>query len=80
MYSHIRKLGWRNACRIFVGIQNGKCPSGEEEGDGFRTISFDDGRWMEVVRVPVGSRIFTSPCRPDRLWGPPNLLSNGYRG
>jgi hypothetical protein len=32
------------------------------------------------VRVPVGSRIFTSPCCPDRLWGPPNLLSNRYRG
>jgi hypothetical protein len=31
------------------------------------------------VRVPVGSRIITSPCRPDRLWGPPNLLYNGYR-
>jgi hypothetical protein len=32
------------------------------------------------VRVPVGSRIFTCPCRPDRLWGAPNLLYNGYRG
>jgi hypothetical protein len=32
------------------------------------------------VRVPVGSRIFNSPYRPDRLWGPPNLLYNGYRG
>jgi hypothetical protein len=32
------------------------------------------------VRVPLGSRIFSSPRRPDRLWGPPNLLSNGYRG
>jgi hypothetical protein len=32
------------------------------------------------VRVPVGSRIFSSPDHPDRLWGPPNLLSNGYRG
>jgi hypothetical protein len=31
-------------------------------------------------RVPVGSRIFSSPCRPDRLWGPSNLLSTGYRG
>jgi hypothetical protein len=31
-------------------------------------------------RLTVGSRIFTSPCRPDRLWGPPNLLHNGYRG
>jgi hypothetical protein len=28
------------------------------------------------VRVPVGSRIFTSPRPPDRLWGPPNLLAN----
>jgi hypothetical protein len=32
------------------------------------------------VRVPVGSRIFTSPCRSDRLWGPSNLLSHAYRG
>jgi hypothetical protein len=32
------------------------------------------------VRVPVGSNIFTSPYRPDRLWGPLSLLSNGYRG
>jgi hypothetical protein len=32
------------------------------------------------VRVPVRARIFTSPCRPDRLWGPPSLLSIGYRG
>jgi hypothetical protein len=32
------------------------------------------------VRVQVGARIFTSPCCPERLWGPPSLLSNGYRG
>jgi hypothetical protein len=31
------------------------------------------------VRVPVGSRIFCSPHLPNRLWGPPSLLSNGYR-
>jgi hypothetical protein len=31
------------------------------------------------VRVPVGSNIFSSPCRPDRLWAPTNLLSHGYR-
>jgi hypothetical protein len=29
------------------------------------------------VRVPVRTRIFTSPCRPDGLRGPPNLLYNG---
>jgi hypothetical protein len=32
------------------------------------------------VRVPVGQIIFSSPSRPYRLWGPPSLLSNGYRG
>jgi hypothetical protein len=29
------------------------------------------------VRVPVQAIIFTSACHPDRLWGPPSLLSNG---
>jgi hypothetical protein len=29
------------------------------------------------VGVLVGWRIFSSPRRPDRLWGPPNLLSKG---
>jgi hypothetical protein len=32
------------------------------------------------VRVLGGSRILNSPRGPDRLWGPPNLLFNGYRG
>jgi hypothetical protein len=32
------------------------------------------------VRVPVGSRTFSSSNRPDRLCGPHNLLPNGYRG
>jgi hypothetical protein len=31
------------------------------------------------IRVPVGSRILSSP-RPDKLWGPPSLLPNGYWG
>jgi hypothetical protein len=28
-------------------------------------------------RIPVGGEIFRT--RPDRAWGPPNLLYNGYR-
>jgi hypothetical protein len=32
------------------------------------------------VRVPVGSRIFSSPRRPYWLWHPPSILSNAYRG
>jgi hypothetical protein len=47
-------------------------------------VDIATGYWLDNrevgVRVLVGSRIFTSPCRPDQLWGPPNLLSNGYRG
>jgi hypothetical protein len=47
-------------------------------------ISIATGYWLDDrgvgVRVPVGSRIFNSPCRPERLWGPPNLLSKGYGG
>jgi hypothetical protein len=36
--------------------------------------------WGVGVRVPVGSKIFLSACRPGRFWVPLNLLSNGYRG
>jgi hypothetical protein len=32
------------------------------------------------VRVPLGSRNFFPSRRPDRFWGPPRFLSNGYRG
>jgi hypothetical protein len=32
------------------------------------------------VRVPVGLRIFSSPRRPDRLWGPHSLLPKEYLG
>jgi hypothetical protein len=35
---------------------------------------------MVQSSCPGRSRIFSSPCRPNRLWGPPNHLSNGYWG
>jgi hypothetical protein len=39
-----------------------------------------DHRAIEV-RGPTEARgFFLSPVCPDRLWGPPSLLSNGYRG
>jgi hypothetical protein len=39
------------------------------------------GYWLDDrepgIRVPVGLRMFSPPRRPDRFWGPPNLLSIG---
>jgi hypothetical protein len=48
------------------------------------SVGIATGYWLDDrgvgFRVPVGSRIFSSPRRPARFWGPPNLLSNGCRG
>jgi hypothetical protein len=43
---------------------------------GIETVYGQDDRGVGV-RVPVRPRIFSSPRRPDWLWGPPNLLSTG---
>jgi hypothetical protein len=43
-------------------------------------ISYGLGDLGVRVRVLVGSRISSSLRRPDRVWGPPNLLANTYRG
>jgi hypothetical protein len=38
------------------------------------------GCGLATERLELESRILSPPSLPDRLWGPPNLLSNGYRG
>jgi hypothetical protein len=47
------------------------------------TVGIATGYWLEDqgvgVRVPVGSRIFSSTYFPERAWGLPSLVSNGYR-
>jgi hypothetical protein len=54
--------------------------------DGSRdsVVGIATGYWLDNrgvgVRAPVGSRILSSRRRPDRLWGPPRLLFNGYGG
>jgi hypothetical protein len=41
-------------------------------------MSYGAGR---ADSIPGSGKIFFStPQRPDPLWGPPSLLSNGYRG
>jgi hypothetical protein len=54
------------------------CVMSRDSSVGIATGYGLDGRRVGV-RVPVGPRIFSSPHRPDRLWGPPSLLPNGYR-
>jgi hypothetical protein len=53
------------------------CGSGNS-GVGIATGYGLDGRGVGV-RISAGSRIFSSPRCSDRLWGAPNLPSNGYR-
>jgi hypothetical protein len=36
-------------------------------------------RHFSIIHLTV-SKTFSSPPRPERLWGPPSLLSNGYWG
>jgi hypothetical protein len=36
--------------------------------------------WTAGIRFPAGERFLSSPQRPDRLWGPPSLLSKEYPG
>jgi hypothetical protein len=47
------------------------------------SVSIVTGKWLDGqgvgVRIPIGSRIFSSPRFPDRFWGPSSLLSNVYR-
>jgi hypothetical protein len=34
----------------------------------------------DLGSIPGMTRCFSSPQRPDWLWGPPSLLPNGYQG
>jgi hypothetical protein len=49
-----------------------------------RAVGIATGYWLDGrgvgVRVPVWSRIFSSPSRPDRLWSPPSLLRMSIGG
>jgi hypothetical protein len=62
------------------------------EGKRYLTLPFSRGGVVDIalgygldggevgVRVPGVPRIIFSPSRPDRFWGPNNLLSNEYLG
>jgi hypothetical protein len=68
--------GWRE---LFIGDLHILCSLPIAQSVGIATGYGLDDREVRV-RVPLVSRIFSSPRRPDRIWGPPNLLFYGYRG
>jgi hypothetical protein len=45
-----------------------------------RNSSVDTATGYGLDDQMIGVRFFSSLPRPDRLWGPPSLLSNGYQG
>jgi hypothetical protein len=65
---------WRSFSRSSL-----RSPGSRDRVAGIATGYGLDDRGV-VIRVPVGLRICSFPRSPDQLWGPPNLLSNGYRG
>jgi hypothetical protein len=49
-------------------------------GVGIAQVSITMGYGLDGPgSIPGSVRFLSSPQRPDRLWGPPSLLSNGYR-
>jgi hypothetical protein len=64
---------------IQISCSKQKCiptSSGSAVGTATR-YGLDD--WGIGVQVSLGPSILTSQYRPNRLWGPHILLSNGYR-
>jgi hypothetical protein len=52
-------------------------------GELYSAVGITTGYWLDGRGVGVGvsveARIFSTPRRPDRIWNPPSLVSNGYR-
>jgi hypothetical protein len=44
------------------------------------SMIYIDKSWDISVIQRSATELFSSPPRPDRLWGPPSLLSNPYQG
>jgi hypothetical protein len=59
---------------LFTGCQYRKERKSEKTDNA--NIQLDDW-WFNSGRI---WEFFSSPLHPDKLWGPPSLLSNGYHG
>jgi hypothetical protein len=74
IYIYRQKKDGKYSLAFYTG-----CPKSRDSVVGIATGYGLDDQGVGVG-VPLEARIFTSPCRPDRLWGPPSLPPNGYRG
>jgi hypothetical protein len=72
-------MAWTWFFRTYLRISQSNIPRSRDSAVGIATGYRLDDRGV-VVRVPEGSRIFSSPRRPNRLWGPSCLLSIWYHG
>jgi hypothetical protein len=77
LYSYLKQIcdGHVFTCHTIVFPATTSSTKSRDSIVGIVTGSGLDERGVRV-RVLVGS----SPHRPDRLWGPPSLLSSGYWG
>jgi hypothetical protein len=66
---------WLSWIRVFVVVLSYHRSRGSVFGI---ATGYGLDNWGVGVQVPAESRIFSFPNHPDRLWGPPNLLSTGY--
>jgi hypothetical protein len=76
----------KNSLKIYIYICNSPYsqsvipfnrPMSRDSVVGIATVYWLDDRGVEV-RVPVVSKIFCYPRRPDRTWGPPKLLLSNW--
>jgi hypothetical protein len=73
LYISFQTIKWITVFKL-LECYFGSCDSAVSKATGY---GLDDGGFG--VWVLVGSRIFSSPHRPDQFWGPTSLLSTGYR-
>jgi hypothetical protein len=67
-------------CRIRGLIMNWKGWAGNAGAGTAKSLQWLRYRLDNPGSEPRQGRIFYLQKRPDRLWGPPSLLFNGYRG
>jgi hypothetical protein len=71
-------LIWNSSYKFPISVSYWNCEGSQDSVVGIVTGYGLDNQGVGI-RYLVGVRIFTSPCRPDWLRSPPNLLSNKYQ-